>query len=132
MDTILSGPTQHCHAPKPNLVPVLELKNKIKTRAVETEELSNTILDSAIRSSPLNAASQLPQSETLSRSIRQQRQVPPANSNNRLPDHLKQTDRAEKFLLHEDKELIIFTTTSNLSVLKAYKHWFADGTFKTR
>ena len=84
------------------------------------------------RSFPLNAASQLPQSETLSRSIRRQRQVPSANSNNQLPDHLKQTDRGEKFLLHEDKELIMFTTASNLSMLKAFKHWFADGTFKAR
>ena len=57
------------------------------------------------------------------RSIRRQRQVPLANSNNQLPDHLKQTDRGEKFLLHEDKELIVFTSASNLSVLKACKHW---------
>ena len=132
MDTILSGPTEHCHAPKPDLLPVLELKNKIKTRAVETEESPSTILHSGIRFLPLDAVSQLPQSETLSRSIRRQRQVPPANSNNQLPDHLKQTERGEKFLLHEDKELIIFTSASNLSVLKACKHWLANGTFKAR
>ena len=70
MDTILSRPTEYCHASKLDLVPVLELKNKIKTRAVETEESPSTILHSAIRSFPLDAASQLPQSETLSRSIR--------------------------------------------------------------
>ena len=132
MDIILSRPTEHCHAPKPDLVPVLELKNKIKTRAVETEESPSRILHSTIGSFRLNGASQLPQNETLSRSIRRQRQVPPANSNSQLPDHLKQTDRDEKFLLHEDKELIVFTTASNLSVLKACQHWFADGTFKAR
>ena len=117
---------------KIGLVPVLELKNKIKTRAVETEETPSTTLHSAIGSFPLNAASQRPQSETLSRSIRRQRQVSPANSNSQLHDHLKQTDRGEKFLFHEDKELIVFTIASNLSVLKACKHWFADGTFKAR
>ena len=85
-----------------------------------------------MRSFPLDAASQLPQSETLSRSIRRQRQVPPANSNNQMPDQLKQTDHGENFLLHEDKELIIFTSVSNLLVLKACKHWFADETFKAR
>ena len=89
-------------------------------------------MHSAIGSFPLNAASQLSQSETLSRNIRRQRQVSPANSNSQLPDHLKQTDRGEKFLLHEDEELIVFTTAPNLSVLKACKHWFADGTFKAR
>ena len=132
MDTILSGPIEHCHAPKPDLVPVLELKNKIKIRTVETEESPSTILHSVIRSFLLDAASQLPQSETLSRSIRRQHQVPTANSNNQSPDHLKQTRHGEKFLLHEDKELIIFTTASNLSVLKECKHWFADGTFKAK
>ena len=132
MDIILSEPTEHCHALKPDFVSVLGLKNKIKTRAVETEESPSTILHSAIGSFPLNAASQLPQSEKLLRSIRRQRQVPPANSNNQLPDHLKQTVRGEKFLLHEDKELMVFTTASNLSVLKACKHWFADGMFKAR
>ena len=111
---------------------MLELKNKIKIRAVETEESPSTILHSAIRSFRLDAASQLPQSETFSGSIRRQRQVVPAGSNNQLPDHLRQTDRGEKFLLHEDKELIIFTTASNLSVLKACKHRFADGTFKVK
>ena len=132
MNTILYGPTEHYHAPKPGLLPVLEVKNKIKTRAVKTEESSSRILHSAIRSFPLDAASQLPQSETLSRSIRRQRQVSPANSNNQLSDHLKQTDRGEKFLLHEDEELIIFTSASNLSVSKACKHWFIDGTFEAR
>ena len=132
MDTILSGPIEHYHAPKPDLVPVLELKNKIKTRVVENEESPSTILHSAIGSFPLNATSQLPQSETLSRSIRRQRQVPLPNSNSQLSDHLQQTDRGEKFLLHEDKELIVFTTASNLSVLKACEHWFADGTCKAR
>ena len=57
MDTILSGPTEHCHAPKPDLVPVLELKNKIKIRAVETEKSPSTILHFVIRSFPLDAAS---------------------------------------------------------------------------
>ena len=99
MDIILSGSTEHSLAPKPDLVPVLELKNKIKAWAVETEEPPSTILHSAIRSFPLDVASQLPQSETLSRSIRRQRQVPPANSNNQLSDHLKQTDHGEKFLV---------------------------------
>ncbi|CAF3325004.1 unnamed protein product [Rotaria socialis] len=61
MDAIVSGPTEHYHAPKPDLVPVLELKNKIKSRATETEEPSNTILHSTMRSFPLDAAGQLPQ-----------------------------------------------------------------------
>ncbi|CAF3322257.1 unnamed protein product [Rotaria socialis] len=70
MDVIVFAPTEHCHASKTNLVPVLELKNKIKARAAETEESSSTILHSAMRSFPLDAAGQLPQSETFLRTIR--------------------------------------------------------------
>lgn len=33
MDAILSGPTEHCHAPKPDLIPVVELRSKIKSKA---------------------------------------------------------------------------------------------------
>ncbi|CAF3258850.1 unnamed protein product [Rotaria socialis] len=107
MDVIVSAPTEHCHAPKPDLVPVLELKNKIKSRAAETEESSSTVLHSAMRSFPLDAAGQLLQSETLLRTIRRQHQGPPMNSNNQLSDHLKQIDRGENFVLHEDEKLII-------------------------
>ncbi|CAF3251734.1 unnamed protein product [Rotaria sp. Silwood2] len=130
MDTIVSGPTEHHHTPTPDLVPVLELKNKIKTRAAKTEELPSTILHSVMRSFPLDAANQLPQSETLLRTIRRQRPAPSMTANNQLPDHLKQTDRGENFVLYEDEKLIIFTTATNLSVLKTCKHWFVDGTFK--
>ena len=132
MDTILSGPTDHCHAPNLDRAPVLDLKTKIKARAADSEEPSSTILHTVMRSFPLDSAGQLPRSQTLLRTIRRQRQATPAGPDNKLPDHLKQTDRGENFVLHEDKDLIIFTTDSNLSVLKTCKHWFADGTFRVR
>ena len=132
MDTIVSGPTEHCHAPNLDLAPVLDLKNKIKARAADNEEPSSAILHSLMRSFPLDSAGQLPKSDTLLRNIRRQRQTIPTDPDNKLPDHLKQTDRGENFVLHEDKDLIIFTTDSNLSVLKSCKHWFADGTFRVR
>jgi len=130
MDAIVSGPTEHCHAPNTDQVPVLQLKNQIKSKAADSEEPSSTILHSAMRSFPLDSAGQLPQNETLLRTIRRQRQAAPAGPDNRIPDALKKTDRGDNFVLHEDENLIIFTTDSNLSVLKACKHWFADGTFK--
>ena len=129
MDAILSEPTEHSHAPAIDKIPVVELKNKIKSKAVESEEATSNILFTNLRSFPLDAAGQLPQTDSLLRMIRRQRQADPTTSDNRLPDQLKQTDRGENFLLHEEKDLIIFTTNSNLSVLKRCKHWFADGTF---
>ena len=130
VDAIVSAPTDHCHAPNPHRLPVVELKNKIKSRAGDSEEPSSTILHNMIRSFPLDAAGQLPKSETLLRTIRRQRQAEPAGPDNQLIDRLKLTDRGENFVFHEDKTLIVFTTASNLGILKSCKHWFADGTFK--
>jgi hypothetical protein len=132
MDAIVSPPTEHCHAPNPDQLPVVELKNKIKSKAADSEEPSSTILHTVLRSFPLDSAGRLPQNETLLRTIRRQRQAAPADADNRLPDALKITDRGDNFVLHEDEKLIIFTTDSNLSVLKTCKHWFADGTFKVK
>ena len=132
MNTILSEPTEHCHGPIIDQLPVIELKNKIKSRAVTSEEPTSNILYSELKSFSLDAAGQLPRTDTLQRTIRRQRQTPKTNPDNRLPDHLKQTDRGDNFILHEDDNLIIFSTTSNLSVLKTCKHWFADGTFKVK
>jgi FLYWCH zinc finger domain len=130
MDAIVSGPTEHCHAPNHDHIPVVELRNQIKSRSADSEEPSSAILHTAIRSFPLDSSGQLPKTETLLRTIRRQRQGEAPNPDNLLPDHLKVTDRGDNFVLHEDKTLIIFTTDSNLSVLKSCKHWFADGTFK--
>lgn len=130
MDVIVSSPTEPCHAPSLEKAPVLQLKNKIKSKAADSEDPSSTILHSAMRSFPLDSAGQLPQTESLLRIIRRQRQAISVDPDNKFPDQLKQTHRGENFVLHESKEMIIFTTASNLSVLKSCKHWFADGTFK--
>ena len=108
MDAILSGPTDHCHAPNLDQLPVVELKNKIKSRAADSEEPSSNILYSSMRSFPLESAGQLPRTETLLRTIRRQRQDPKSTTDG-LADHLRQTDRGENFVLHEDNDLIIFT-----------------------
>ena len=62
--------------------------------------------------------------------IRRQRTVETVDVDDRLPEKYKKTYRDEDFMLYEDKNLIIFTTSTNLSILKQNKHWFADGTFK--
>ena len=62
--------------------------------------------------------------------IRRQCSVETVDVDGRLPEKLSKAYRDEDFILHEDNELIIFTTKTNLSILKQNKHWFADGTFK--
>jgi hypothetical protein len=113
-------------------IPVLKLKDKIKARGAESEEPSGVILYSEIPTFPLDSANQMPQEQTLLRSICRRRQNETASSGDHLADQFKLTDRGEHFVLHEDERLIIFTTQSNLTFLKSCKHWFADGTFKVR
>jgi hypothetical protein len=129
---ILSGLTDPCHAPNLSLAPVLALKNKIRIRAAETEEPSSTILHSVMRSFPLDSVSELPRGESLLRTIRPQRQAGPLDSHSKLPANLKLNDRGDNFVLHEGKQLIIYTTDTNLAVLKTCRDWFADGTFTVR
>ena len=62
--------------------------------------------------------------------IRRQRTVETADVDGRLPEKYRNTYHDEDFILYEDKNLIIFTTNTNLSILKQNKNWFADGTFK--
>ncbi|CAF4254350.1 unnamed protein product [Rotaria magnacalcarata] len=130
MDAFLSQPTDHNHAPNPERIPVIELRNEIKAREVTSEESTSVILHSSLRTFPLSATSKLPRTEMLKQTIRRQRQTPATTSTDGLTDDLRKTYRGEDFLLHEEKNMIIFTTKSNLSALKQSKHWFADGTFK--
>lgn len=130
MDSFLSEPSAHSHASDPECLPAFELKNEIKIKAAASNEASSSILHSSLRFMPLSAAGNLPKIDSLVRTIRRQRSTPHSDSNTRLPDNLRKTDRGEDFILHEDNEMIIFTTKTNLSLLKDCKHWFIDGTFK--
>jgi hypothetical protein len=132
MDAILSGSTDHCYAPNLSLAPVVALKNKIRIRTAETEEPSSTILHSVMLSFPLHSVGELPRDGSLLRTIRQQRQAGPLDSYNKRLASLKLTYRGDDFVLHEGKDLVIYTMDTNLGVLKTCRHWFADGTFTVR
>ena len=130
MDTFLSDPTPHSHPPKPGRIQAIDLTNQVKARAAISEDPTSVILHAAFRTFPLTAAAKIPRTEMLLQTIRRQRATPVDDSNDRFPENLRKTDREEDFILHEQPELLIFTTKSNLSALKQSKHWFADGTFK--
>jgi hypothetical protein len=89
MDTFVSQPTAHIHAPNPERIPVIELNNEIKLRAAYSDESTSVILHSALRSLPLRSAGELPRTDALMRTIRRQRTVPSVASDGRLADHLK-------------------------------------------
>ena len=49
MDTFLSQPTEHNHAPIPERVGAIQLTNQVKIRAQTSDEPTSTILHSALR-----------------------------------------------------------------------------------
>ncbi|CAF2161640.1 unnamed protein product [Rotaria magnacalcarata] len=130
MDALLLLLTSHCHAPQPDSVPAIQLKNEIKAHAAITDESTSTIIHSTLRTYPLSDAGQHPKNEPLMLMIQRQRTTETVDADGRLPDKLRKTYRDKGFILHEDKKLIIFTKKTNLSILKQNKHWFADRTFK--
>ena len=87
-----------------------------------TDELTSSIIHSALCTYPLSAAGELPKTEALMLIIRRPRTVETANVDGRLPEKLRKTYRDEDLILHEDKNLIIFTTKTNLFLLKQNKH----------
>ncbi|CAF4615984.1 unnamed protein product [Rotaria socialis] len=58
MDTFLSQPVEHNHAPNPKRIPVIELSNQIKVLATTSDELTSTIFHSALRTFSLSVTGQ--------------------------------------------------------------------------
>ena len=54
MAAFLSQPTSHSHAPQPDRVPAIQLKNDIKARTVITDEPTSLIIHSALRTCTLS------------------------------------------------------------------------------
>jgi hypothetical protein len=132
MDTFLQQPASHSHAPNPNRLHVIRVQNEIKERSQSSEEITSIILHNALRTVPLNIAAELPSTDALEQCIRRQRPGLNLDINSQLPQILKQTDRGDNFILHEDDSMVIFTSKPNPSVLKECQHWFCDGTFSVR
>ena len=95
-----------------------------------TDESASSILHLASRIYPLSVAGELPLNAALMLVIRRHRTVETVDVDGRLLEKYRKTYLDEDFILYEGKNLIIFTTNTNLSILKQNKHWFADGTFK--
>ena len=70
IDSFLSEPTIHSHAPDPECIPAFELKSQIKIKAMTSNEASSSILHSELRLMPLIAIGSLPKSDSLMRTIR--------------------------------------------------------------
>ncbi|CAF3943882.1 unnamed protein product [Rotaria sp. Silwood1] len=129
MQAFIKEPSKHSHAPDPDRLHIIRLKNEIKLRGTSSAEAPSTILFDVLRSTPLTAAFGLPTNDALLQTISRERPAIQLDHHVRLPLILRQTDRGESFILYEVDSMVIFTCDKNLSVLKECKHWFMGGTF---
>lgn len=97
-----------------------------RERSESSEETTSIILHNVLRTMPLNIAAEFPSTDALEQCIRRQRAQVDLDSDSQLPLIVKRTDRGEDFVLPEDESMIIFTSKSNLRVLKQCQHWFYD------
>ena len=122
MNGFMKEPSEHSHAPDPNRLHIIRLKNEIKIRGASSDEGASTILSDVLRTAPLVVTAGLPSTEALLQTIRRERKPVQLDHGGRLPFMLRETDRGENFVLYEDDSMIIFTCEKNLSVLQECKH----------
>ncbi|CAF3739229.1 unnamed protein product [Rotaria sordida] len=92
MDVFLLQPTAHCHAPQPDRVLAIQLKNEIEARAVTIDESISSIIHSALRTYPLSAAGELSKNAALMLMIRRQHTVETVDADGCLPEKLRKTE----------------------------------------
>ena len=132
----------HTHAPSQAKIIAEKTVQKVKKRAIETEETPQVILSEACSTIDEETGATLPPIHHLRRNIRRHRQhlslSRPLPLNTRelvLTDEQTKTQDGQDFLLFDsgpvEKRILIFGTKKNLEYLSQTSHWSLDGTFKT-
>jgi hypothetical protein len=65
MEILIKEPSEHSHAPDPDRLHVIRLKNEIKLRGASSDEGASTILFDVLRTTPLTATPGLPTNDAL-------------------------------------------------------------------
>ena len=69
MDTFLSEPTAHNHAPNSQRILIIEFSNQIRVHAAISYEPTSAILHSALRTFPLSPINELIRTEMIMQTI---------------------------------------------------------------
>ena len=125
-DILQDASLPHSHRPDASRAVVLKAVQRMKERASNTEEITNTIIQNCTSDFPLEATGSIPKKESLSRMIRRQRKF---TDGNEITDELRVSLRGERFVLVEEDNIVLIATDTNLDLLAKSMHWFCDGTF---
>ena len=119
---VISLTREHCHPQDLMRKELLKVKQDLKEKARETDEITSSIVNKCTENIPVEVAGALPKKETLARTVKRVR-----HSQSRDED-LTLTTRGENFLQYTCEEVNIYFTARNLQLLKE-KRWFCDSTF---
>ena len=123
MDNIITRtPSEHSHPATPIENSVVKIKEEIKIRAEQSEQLPTSIINDVTSDMCLSVAGALPKKESLKRTVHRKRPVV-------REEDLFKTPRGDDFLLYENEDISIFGTKKNLEILSKRTEWFCDGTF---
>lgn len=138
---VIDHVNEHTHAADICRPEVLFVREKIKSKAINTQETAQQIITQTVQSISEGASTQLPPVRHVRRAIRRYKQaasVPhpiPSNLTGMvIPSEYKMTADGEDFLLYDsglsDQRMLVFSTAKNIRLLENSTDWFGDGTFK--
>ena len=130
---------EHNHAPEASRKDVAVARDNIKRKAHETRNMPAQIIQDETNAVPGPSQPAMPSRDALRQIIKRARKQdmptqPTSLENIDVPLALRNIDN-EVFLVKDsafnDERILLFTTSSNVALLKESVNWIMDGTFKT-
>ena len=138
--TILSDSTEHNHPASAVNVEIRLFQENIRTRAVNTTESTQHVVDHCLSNASDQMVARLPNFKYVKRTVQRQRQkndlpkIPQDKSFAVVPPSLTITTRDEPFLQFDsgsgDHRVLIFASPNQLDILSEAEEILIDGTFK--
>ncbi|CAF1284973.1 unnamed protein product [Rotaria sordida] len=137
---ILNETDNHNHLGSAVSSEIRIFEEKIRVRAVNCNETTQTIIENCLTNLPDEAVARLPNFKHIKRNIQHHRlkndlpKIPHDKTFDRIPDKLATTKRNNKFLQFDsgpgNDRLIIFSSADQLQLLDNCEELLVDGTFK--
>jgi hypothetical protein len=138
---IVTRLNEHNHAPDLAAVEARKTIERMKERAQNTRESTQTVMIGELSEVSNAVAPKLPAVPSMKRTIRRVREhehdfkEPENRADLIIPEKLQKTLTGERFLLfdsgkHEDR-IIIFASAHSLNQLIIHRSWYMDGTFRS-
>ena len=138
--TILNDPSEHNHPPSAVKSEVRLFQDKIRSRAVNTTESTQQVIDNCLRDVTDQMVARLPNFKHVKRTIQRQRivhdlpKIPHDKTFSTVPASLTTTIRGETFLQYDsgpgEHRILIFASSEQLDILSECEEVLIDGTFK--